>query len=461
MTDVKVPPHSIEAEQALLGGIIRLGKIPDTASIKPATFYRDSHRLIYESLSRMDADGIPFENDYIPIIEYMRGAGTLDAVGGPATIAALTDAVATAANIGHYAGIVRDKAALREVIKRSTGIADQACSFDAKPGEIIKQGFEFFSKLHQRYIECGGSEDEAENMSWSQRIERYIKDIDSVKSVNSVNGSVKVSVNDLYRSVNAVNAKDQSCVRKAVQKLVKQRVLEPIPGAKVGNYRLVDHTENVVDVWNAPDLIDLNLRWPFDIQDRFYLPPRSVIVVAGVSNAGKTAFALDFAHRNNLKMPTYYLVMSNESHPSKLKARAKQFGPKDEWAGCTFIDKPSGTFQDAIRPDGINIVDYLQVYDSFWLITETIAQIADRLNEGIAMLLLQKFEGKKFAKGGESTREKAEVYITLDNGKLAFEKIKASKARDSHQPIFYEANDRGMLVPKLSYQGASYYGGDD
>ncbi len=450
-----LPPQSIEAEKTLLGAVLRdpasLGRV--RGMLRPETFHGPDHGRIYAAIVKLfDADQ-PFDP--------FRVAQTLEEDGvilnhGPAYLAELSDQVATSANVPHYARVIVEKAALRKIRERCSKLAETVCSPTAKADETIRSGLEFFQKLHDRYVVCAGDAEKAENASWAQRVEKYVESIDSVKSVNSVNGSVKLSVNDLYRSVNAVNSRDEACVRKAVQKLVKQNILEPLPGSKAGNYRLVDHTENILNVWDAEDLIDLNLKWPFDLQERFYLPPRSVVIVAGVSNAGKTGFMMDVAFRNNLNMETYYLVLSNESHPSKLKSRARRFGPKEAWEGCTFVEKPSGAFQDAIRPNALNIIDYLQVYDEFWKITQQIAEIADKLENGVTIIGLQKQEGKLFAKGGESTREKAELYINLDLGdpqQLSFMKIKTSKTANSYESVKYRVNPSGILIPAWQKPG--------
>ena len=79
-----------------------------------------------------------------------------------------------------------------------------------------------------------------------------------------------------------------------------------------------------------------------------------------------------------------------------------------------WIDQ-SECFQDVIDPNGINIIDYLEMHDKFWLVGEEIKAIYDKLENGIAFINIQKADNKTAGKGGSVTKEKARLYITLDN----------------------------------------------
>ena len=111
----EVPPHSIEAEQSVLGAMLldnaRGADIRE--SLSPDDFYSAGHRLIYEHVDSLLREGEPA--DVMILANALQAAGKLDYVGGMSYLAALVENVPTAANIKHYAGIVRERAECRRL----------------------------------------------------------------------------------------------------------------------------------------------------------------------------------------------------------------------------------------------------------------------------------------------------------------------------------------------------------
>ncbi len=123
---VKVPPHSLEAEQAVLGGLM----LDDAAWERVAEvvtandFYRTEHRLIFSAIERLVGDDQPL--DVVTLGEWLEKIGDLDACGGLAYLGQLAEQTPGAANIRSYAEIVRERATLRELVRVSGSIADSA-----------------------------------------------------------------------------------------------------------------------------------------------------------------------------------------------------------------------------------------------------------------------------------------------------------------------------------------------
>jgi replicative DNA helicase len=119
----RIPAQNLEAEQSVLGAVFldnrALSVIQEDFSADD--FYRESHRVIYRAMLELDAKREPI--DAITIGDTLRNGGNLDAIGGPAYIAELASIVPTAANVAHYARIVRDKAVLRALGSVATDIA--------------------------------------------------------------------------------------------------------------------------------------------------------------------------------------------------------------------------------------------------------------------------------------------------------------------------------------------------
>ena len=117
---LKVPPHSIEAEQSVIGGLLldnaAWDRIADVMS--HGDFYRYDHRIIYEAIGKLIATTRPA--DVITVYEALTNTGKAEEVGGLAYLNALAQNTPSAANIRRYAEIVRDRAVLRAIAAAST-----------------------------------------------------------------------------------------------------------------------------------------------------------------------------------------------------------------------------------------------------------------------------------------------------------------------------------------------------
>ena len=123
---LKLPPHSLEAEQSVLGGLMldndAADKIGDVVTAED--FYSEAHRTVYRQIVQLIADGKPA--DVVTASEALASTQKLDYVGGLAYLGALAQNVPTAANIRHYANIVRERSILRQLASTATEIAESA-----------------------------------------------------------------------------------------------------------------------------------------------------------------------------------------------------------------------------------------------------------------------------------------------------------------------------------------------
>jgi replicative DNA helicase len=123
---LRVPPHSIEAEQSVLGGLLLDNNAWDKAGdlLADGDFYRHEHRLIYAAIGGLVAATKPA--DVLTVYEHLQSLGKADEVGGLAYINDLAQSVPSAANIRRYAEIVRDRAVMRQLVTAADQIATQA-----------------------------------------------------------------------------------------------------------------------------------------------------------------------------------------------------------------------------------------------------------------------------------------------------------------------------------------------
>ncbi len=126
----RVPPQSIEAEIAVLGSMLieeeAIGQAIE--AVNAFCFYKDAHKIIFQAM--VDLYSVNKAVDLVTLSEHLKTKGTLDDIGGSAYLAELTNAVPTAANVEHYAKIVKEKAILRSLISTATQIVTH--SYDAQ-----------------------------------------------------------------------------------------------------------------------------------------------------------------------------------------------------------------------------------------------------------------------------------------------------------------------------------------
>ncbi len=135
--EIKVPPQNVEAEKAVLGSML----IDEDAIayaleiLESSCFYNDAHREIFSSILAL------FNNhkavDLITLIDLLKKNKKLDAIGGAAYLTSLTEAVPTAANVQHYARIVKEKSMLRSLISNATQIVTEGYSSEVNMEELL------------------------------------------------------------------------------------------------------------------------------------------------------------------------------------------------------------------------------------------------------------------------------------------------------------------------------------
>ncbi len=126
LSALKLPPHSLEAEQAVLGGLLLENGAWDRIAdqVGESDFYRQDHRQLLRAITRLIAENKPA--DVVTVAELLESMGELEGIGGLPYLVSLTSNTPSAANIRRYAEIVRERAVLRKLVETATTIADSA-----------------------------------------------------------------------------------------------------------------------------------------------------------------------------------------------------------------------------------------------------------------------------------------------------------------------------------------------
>lgn len=227
--------------------------------------------------------------------------------------------------------------------------------------------------------------------------------------------------------------------RKQVSKKLynETKLLEPKLEKRGNAFRLIDTAIEELDWMGADPNNVINLKMPYGIsdstrfgfEDNVLLSPKSIVVISGVSNEGKTAFCLNLLVLNMDRMNTIYFT--NEMSAIGFKRRMIPF---EEWND---IYNGNGTpkfrvvtrydnYQDVINPDGLNIIDYLDANEQgeYYKIAPYIKGMHRKLRSGIIVVALQKPPGRPDAFGGSNIRGVSSLYLAIDKGKLEVVKAK-------------------------------------
>lgn len=146
---LKVPPHSVEAEQSLLGGLLLDNQAFDRIAdlVSPQDFYRDDHRRIYRHIVKLVEAAKPA--DVVTVSESIEASEDKDKTGGPAYLGALAQNTPSALNIRRYAELVRERAVQRRLAQVATDIAENALN----PGG--KEVGQLLDEAESRILEIG------------------------------------------------------------------------------------------------------------------------------------------------------------------------------------------------------------------------------------------------------------------------------------------------------------------
>ena len=137
LAQLRVPPHSIEAESSVLGGLLLDNSAWDRVAdlVNDSDFYRYEHRLVYSAVATLVNASKPA--DVVTVYEHLQNLGKADEAGGLAYLNSLAQYVPSAANIRRYAEIVRERAILRKLVTASDEIATSAFNPQGRPVEKI------------------------------------------------------------------------------------------------------------------------------------------------------------------------------------------------------------------------------------------------------------------------------------------------------------------------------------
>jgi replicative DNA helicase len=239
---LKVPPHSLEAEQSVLGGLMLDNQAWDTVAERLVAddFYRYEHRLTFNVMAGLAESGQPL--DVVTLSEALEGRDQLDTVGGLAYLAELARNTPSASNIRAYADIVRERATLRKLIRAASQIADGAFSPQGRPAdELLDEAERLVFQISEERPKSGGP------IGMSELLAKAVDRIDELFNMQGEMTGLSTGFRDLDEMTSGLQPSDLVIIagRPSMGKCIMSgsRLVDPATGALVTIDELVARQE--------------------------------------------------------------------------------------------------------------------------------------------------------------------------------------------------------------------------
>jgi len=263
-------------------------------------------------------------------------------------------------------------------------------------------------------------------------------------------------VREIWQELGIGSTPGKSHLRVILYRLEEEKVVVNLGS---GKYRKVDNEKKVVD-WQAanPDKW-IPILLPFDIHTLAKIYPKSIIIVTGGKNDGKTSYLLETIKLNagTLDMPVD--LYNSETGPEQLKER---LAPLCFPTPAPFnVYERYDNFADVVEPDHLSIIDYLDFNSELYLVGTEIDNIFRKLTTGVAIIGLQKpppvktlYKGQEklierdLAYGGAFTAKRAVLYISLSSHKLKLVYVKTPmqpRVNPNNMTWTYDFNETGFF----------------
>ena len=204
---IKTPPHSIEAEQSVLGGLMLDNQAWDHVVDKVTAddFYHPGHRLIYEAIAQLSADSKPF--DPLTLAESLENRAELENAGGLVYLTELVGNVPSIANIRAYAEIIYERSMLRQLINASQKIADRAYNPEGRNSqEVLDEAERLVFNIAEERPKSGGP------VGIREILDKTVKKIDELFNTGDAITGVTTGFTDLDNMTSGLQSSDMIIV---------------------------------------------------------------------------------------------------------------------------------------------------------------------------------------------------------------------------------------------------------
>ena len=257
-------------------------------------------------------------------------------------------------------------------------------------------------------------------------------------------------------------------LRRIFFELAKHREVKS-SGRRDGIYQKTKRVEPI-KWWKMDSVTIMDFRFPwghedstaFDVDEQLDVFPGDLWVIAGRSNYGKTALALNILGENVDRHKCILMGSEYSAADGKISPKFKRRLDNMKWVKwlngngeAKFTLLPvSDNFEDYIEPDKINIVDWINLPGEYYMIDHVMKKIKDRIGNGLGIVVIQKGKGAEYGEGGERTERYADLYMTIDSfgqfeSLLTIGKVKAPKGRLQGRAWAFKIVDYGANLHNI------------
>jgi len=219
-------------------------------------------------------------------------------------------------------------------------------------------------------------------------------------------------------------------LKTVMSRLCKKGLAKSV-GRRDGFYKAINTEYDTLNFKGKNPTGYFDIKYPFGLEEYVKTPRRSVVVVGGSVDAGKSAIAHNLIALNHGKYKI--ILFDSENSDAEIEDRLSKHEGYMGWAD-DLVRSRSDDFEDVIEPDALNIIDYLEAPENLWEIRRPLRRIRDKLNQGVAVIMLQKPEGRDLPYGKDWAKQLARVVLTMEGGVIKILKGK-SWAKTETNPV--------------------------
>ncbi|NVM55380.1 MAG: hypothetical protein HWN66_16860 [Candidatus Helarchaeota archaeon] len=386
-------------------------------------FYKPQNEVIFKAIENLHEHGEDINQE--TLTEKLRENKQLDKIGGAITIAHIMNETCTTANFLSHIALLKKYATRRKLLNLAIVTETTCLNDNNNPADIVDNIENQLSVIKKFMFK--------KRQSLSAKIKKW---------VSMTTRDFHVSECD--RELLIVTERKKATRRKVFQILHESGIIERT-GSRHGHYRLVNSESEDIN-WLDAMIDPIEIKFPLGIEKLVKICHGNLIILAGEPNSGKTGFLLNLVKLNMYKYDIHYF--SSEMGSEEFKIRLSEFDDiaLKDWK--FHAKERSYDFSDVIVPNALNIIDFLERHDEFWKIGGDFKRIFDKLDQGIAVIAIQKNPGANHGLGGTRGIEKARLYLTMEPGKCTIKKAKNYREK--------EINPNGMEIDFKLVHGCKF-----
>lgn len=282
-----------------------------------------------------------------------------------------------------------------------------------------------------------------------KRVER--REVNTMQEVRDfiavTSGNFRVT--EVEQIVTRVTTSSNKAILMALSRLCKEGIIERMP--QPATYRVVEKLESV-NIQNVTEMTPQTIWLPFNLERYVTIYPGNLIIIAGVTNTGKSALILNMILNNMGRWKCWYF--STEMSAQTVRSRIRKSRETGEW-DFEIVENWNQS-PDGIRPNDLNFCDWIEAGEEPWKVTAKLDRIQKKLRRGIAVVAMQKNPGVEHAIGGYQTQSKAALYITVDR-KDRYDITKGQWMKVTKAKSFEEINPNDFVCEFKIVQGIELF----